>query len=260
MADDRLRRLERAHAADPDDGEVAESYLAERLRAGHGGTQRQLVEEHVRLLRVLSWLLEGSTSVQAGVHVSRKCREAWNETCTPRELHAWLNGEGDALAKALRAGGRAPAITTGVQVSGILALPGAQEFIAQRLNQTPVVPGSLRITAGQQLVRDDGLGRLIGDVDPAREMNGIHYDTGLLSFAFRHRTNDHARAEWRTARIAPVHAIDPITEHPAGPAGWADRFEITQNRDDGFCSICGRPAVFEVVYADGVHQHRCQDH
>jgi hypothetical protein len=60
---------------------------------------------------------------------------------------------------------------------------GAATLFAPTLAYTPVVQGSLTITDGTQIVRDDGAGRLIGNINPAG-VNTVNYSTGLISVTF----------------------------------------------------------------------------
>lgn len=59
---------------------------------------------------------------------------------------------------------------------------GAALFAAA-LAYTPVVPNTLIITDGTQNVRDNGLGQLVGDINPAG-VNTINYNTGAYSVTF----------------------------------------------------------------------------
>jgi hypothetical protein len=60
---------------------------------------------------------------------------------------------------------------------------GAVALYAPTLAYTPVVRNTVQFTDGTQVVRDDGRGFLVGDVDPTG-VNTIVYATGVCSFTF----------------------------------------------------------------------------
>lgn len=60
---------------------------------------------------------------------------------------------------------------------------GAVALYAGTLAYTPVVQGSVLITDGTQVVRDNGQGQLVGDINPAGT-NTVNYSTGAFSVTF----------------------------------------------------------------------------
>jgi len=60
---------------------------------------------------------------------------------------------------------------------------GAVALFAGTLAYTPVIPGTLVLTDGTQVVRDNGAGGLVGDINAAG-VNTVNYNTGVYSVTF----------------------------------------------------------------------------
>lgn len=60
---------------------------------------------------------------------------------------------------------------------------GGVALFGGTLAYTPILLNSLTITDGTQIVRDDGAGNLIGDINPAG-VNTVNYNTGVYSVTF----------------------------------------------------------------------------
>lgn len=65
----------------------------------------------------------------------------------------------------------------------LVATGAAAAAIAGTLAYTPVVPNTLVITDGTQVVRDNGAGQLVGDINGAIAAT-VNYSTGAVTFSF----------------------------------------------------------------------------
>lgn len=71
----------------------------------------------------------------------------------------------------------------GIEEEGLATGDGATATFTPTLAYTPVVKGTLTITDGTQVVRDDGNGNIVGDINPSGTNTVVHA-TGVLNFTF----------------------------------------------------------------------------
>lgn len=138
----------------------------------------------------------------------------------------------------------------------VLGAAGATDYgsgTPLTLGYKPVIPRKLVITAGTQVVRDDGNGNLVGDVGApgGGVTNTINYITGQLSVRFAAATTESPRAEYdyniEAALELPEYGIhlraETVQARPrALGASWSQQSVIDFLNDFG---INAEPTIIE---------------